>query len=78
MTPMRMPVVPPSAGEVRALLTYAVLAGVVLIAFGVLRLRLRTPVDSLYSGRSIAFTYSLMIALGGLLIALAVGWRWMR
>lgn len=57
------------------LVAYAVAAGVLMIVVGAFRLRLPTPRDSPYSSSGIRVTYSLMIALGVLLIALAVRWR---
>ena len=58
-----------------ALVLYAVTAGLAMVALGAMRLRLPLAPASPHTPRGIVATYSLMIALGLLLIGLAVRWR---
>lgn len=58
-----------------SLVVYTIAAGLVMVGFGAFRLSLPTPRDSPYTARGIRTTYSLMIALGLVLAALAVRWR---
>ena len=57
------------------LVAYAVVAGLLLIGAGMVRLRLPVPRESPYTAGSVRLTYSLMIGLGALLMVLAVRWR---